>query len=70
MRASQRFLFGLVFAFALPLCSWSPAAASGEGVTYSYDQHHRLIAAEYANGLRIEYEYDLTGNLVAIRSQP
>jgi YD repeat-containing protein len=70
MRSTLRFSFCLFFAFLLQLCSWSAASASGESVTYSYDQHHRLIAAEYSDGLTIEYEYDLTGNLVAIRSQP
>jgi hypothetical protein len=66
MRLVQRSLSCCFLALTLSLCSWQTAL--GENVTYSYDRHHRVIAAEYADGLHIEYEYDLTGNLIFMRS--
>jgi YD repeat-containing protein len=45
---------------ALLLC---PLALHAATVSYSYDDLHRLIAADYPNGARIEYSYDPAGNM-------
>jgi len=65
MRLIQRSFSCLFLALFLTLLSWQAAFASGESVTYSYDNHHRLIAAEYSSGLSVEYGYDLTNNLIS-----
>ena len=64
MRLVQRSVSCLFLALFLTFLSWQAVFASGE-VIYSYDNHHRLVAAEYSNGLSVEYGYDLTSNLVA-----
>ena len=64
MRLVQRSVSCLFLALFLTFLSWQAVFASGE-VIYSYDNHHRLVAAEYSNGLSVEYGYDLTSNLVS-----
>jgi len=64
MRLIQRSFSCLFLVFFLTLLSWRAVFASGE-VIYSYDHHHRLVVAEYSNGLSVEYGYDLTSNLVS-----
>src|SRR4051812_11789212 len=39
-------------------------AAYAERVTYTYDDAHRLIQADYGNGSVIAYAYDKSGNLL------
>jgi hypothetical protein len=52
------------------LLSWSEAGAAAGTVKYRYDAAGRLSAADYDNGLSINYAYDPAGNVIDVTIGP
>ncbi len=44
-------------------------STDSEGVTYLYDELNRLVCIEYSDGTVIQYEYDVTGNILNAQSK-
>lgn len=44
-------------------------STDSEGVIYSYDDLNRLVCIEYSDGTVVQYEYDVTGNILNIQAK-